>query len=312
MNNRRYAGGAGGWGFACIIGYLLLVSPPGAVGDTVSGLILSEVLEARGLALGDAQMGLDDVTATQVNPAAAAGLKVPYVAAFMKPAPLGQLMGSFEYAQPAKVGTLAASLSYQTFGTVEVVSPQGLRQFNAGSDYVLAASYGAEIYRGVKGGVRVKYLSSELAETYQAYAWAADIGALMPLPLPGVTVGAGMRNLGSGLKFVSVLERLPTELRGGVTYAATFNKVSALFATDAIYGLAPNEFGAGVGVEVTWQRMVSARAGYRSGIGGQPERVTLGLGLSWQGMALDYVVESPARLFGGNQGVSISYRFLPA
>lgn len=275
-----------------------------------TALVLSESFHARGLALGEAQTGLGDVTAVRTNPAAAAGLKTPYLSAYMRPASFGVLTGNLQYARPAGRGALEGSLSYLRFGEIELLSPAGLRRFDAGSDYAVAVSYGAVLGGPVRGGVGAKYLSSRLAETFEAEGWAADAGVFAELPVPGVSLGAALRNVGSGLRYVSVVEKSPAEVRIGGSWRGAVSGNAVLAVTDAVYSLVSGELGGGGGVEAVWLGMVRGRLGYRRGIRGRQGAV-MGLGLTVQGVDLDYAAEFETQRVGGRQAVSLSYRFEP-
>lgn len=291
-----------------VCGCWLAGAPHVAAGQAVSGLILSEVFEARGLAMGDAQVAVDDVTAVQINPAAASGLATPRATAFMKPAPFGRLVGSLGYVRPFKSGAIAGSVTYQTLGDVDFVTSSGQQKsINAGTDIVLSVGYGAKLYQELKGGLSVKYLSSKLGEQYSASAVMLDMGAIVPLAVEGAVLGVALRNLGTGLEYLNVSEKLPAEVRGGVSYTKSFDEVSVLVAMDAIHGFNTDETGAGMGVEVGWKRMISGRVGYRSGA--DLKSIVLGLGFSWQGVGLDYAVEPQAESFGMSHGMSLTYRF---
>jgi hypothetical protein len=295
-------------GVTWAVGACALLFAARAAAGTTSGPVLSDSLEARGLALGDAQAGLADVAAFQVNPAAVAGIGGDYASAFFKPEPLGLSTGSLRYAHPFGFGTIAGQVTYRSMGDLNFVTSSGEdKTVSAGSDLVIGVSYGRTAFGPVNAGVTIKMIRSSLVEEYSAFGVAADLGGTVRLPLPGATAGFVARNLGTGLKYLDKTEPLPSEIRVGGSYDMNFGGFGALVAVDAIYGMGEGVFAVGGGVEGSWKRMLSLRVGYR--MGSELKNLALGLGFTWQDTRLDYAVQPMAESFGVSHAVSISYRF---
>jgi len=293
-----------------VLASIAVVSAAAAAEKAVSGLILSAGTEARGLAMGDAQAGVIDATSAQLNPAAATALKVPRVSAFLRPAPFGEMSGNVGYAHPFGFGTLVGAVTYHTLGSAEFVTSDGTaKSVNAGTDIVIQAGFGRPVTDTIKAGVNVKYLSSELVETYSASSVVVDAGMNAALPVEGLTAGLVLRNLGSGLKYYLTSEKLPTEVRAGGAYATSVSGVDILGAADFIYGVSAQTTGAGVGVEATWNKMISVRVGYLAG--NDLKSIVAGVGFVFNGIRLDYAAEPMSNSFGMGNGVSLSYDFRP-
>jgi len=283
--------------------------PARAFGEEVSGLILSDVMEARGVSLGDAQAGLNDASAAAVNPAAAAAAKMRRIGAFVQPGPLGKMTGDLSYVHPITLGVISAGLAYRTLGTMDFATSDGTqRSVDADTDILVRAGFGMPL-AGFKVGASVKYLSSSLVETYSASAVMGDLGVGKDLPIEGASVGVAVRNVGTGLKYHLTTEKLPMEVRGGGAYAAKAgDDIDVLVAADGIYGMQSKTTGAGIGLEGTWKKMVSLRAGYC--VGNDLKSIVGGVGFAFgRGARLDYSIEPMGSEFGMSHGLSLSYDF---
>jgi len=295
------------WWVVAGLGICMVFASNASVAGAVGGLVLADTLEARGMALGDAQTGMADVAAFQVNPAAIAGIAGSYASAFFKPEPLGVNTGCLRYAAPTSIGSFAGQVAYRTMGDMTFTTASGEEKtLNAGTDIIVGLSYG-RVVGPVNAGATVKFLSSKLVEKYSASSIALDLGGSMKMPVKGLAVGLAVRNLGTGLKYLDESESIPMEGRLGGSYDMAFGDIGVLGALDAIYGLAAGEFGVGVGVEGTWKQMLSARVGYRTG--SALKGIALGVGFTWQDTRLDYAIQPNSESFGISHAVSISYRF---
>jgi len=296
------------WIMTMMAGVLACLFTSRGISETTSGLVLSDSLDARGTALGDAQAGLADVAAYQVNPAVLAGVSGQYASAFFKPEPLGLSTGSLRYAQAFGFGTIAGQFVYRSMGDMDFVTSSGEEKtVSAGSDLVMGVSYGRQAYGPVDAGITVKMISSKLVEKYSAFGFAADFGTTVKLPFRGATAGVSVRNIGSGLKYNEKAEPLPSEFRAGGSYVYDFGQFGNLVSLDAIYGLGNKLFAIGAGVESTWNKLLSVRLGYQ--MGSDLKGFAAGLGFNWQDSSLDYSVQPMAESIGLSHSISISYRF---
>ena len=82
-------------------------------------------------------------------------------------------------------------------------------------DIDLAFAYKLSYYFDV--GLTAKYVSESLSGT-SASTFAADIGVLYKTPIPHLKAGLDIQNLGPGIKFVSVADPLPLNVKIGLAY----------------------------------------------------------------------------------------------
>ncbi len=82
-------------------------------------------------------------------------------------------------------------------------------------DIDVAGAYRLSYYFDI--GLTAKYISKNLAGT-TASTIAADLGLLYRTPIPHLTAGLNLQNLGPGLKFATTPDPLPLNLKIGVAY----------------------------------------------------------------------------------------------
>ena len=82
-------------------------------------------------------------------------------------------------------------------------------------DIDLAGAYRLSYYFDV--GITAKYISKNLAGT-TASSFAADLGLLYRTPIPHLTAGMNIQNIGPGMKFVTTADPLPLNVKVGVAY----------------------------------------------------------------------------------------------
>ena len=104
-------------------------------------------------------------------------------------------------------------------GTENEVNAAGVTTGNTFSesymDIDLAGAYRLSYYFDV--GLTAKYISKNLAGT-TASTFAVDLGLLYRTPIPHLTAGMNIQNLGPGLKFDQTPDPLPLNLKLGVAY----------------------------------------------------------------------------------------------
>ena len=176
---------------------------------------------ARPLALGESFVALaDDVSALHYNPA---GLAFP-----SQGAPYEMLFSHALHIQDIKMTQagflrrpLGVSITHLTLDgierrTSETAQPEG--HFGA-SDLALAVSYGRR-WEGTGLGVTTKLVRQQIGE-YSATAYAVDLGALRRLERWPVSLGAGLANLGTPVRFIERSAPLPLSWRVGAAYGMT-------------------------------------------------------------------------------------------
>ncbi|MDB4947512.1 MAG: hypothetical protein JWM27_161, partial [Gemmatimonadetes bacterium] len=147
--------------------------------------------------------------------------------------------------------------------------------------------------RKVRGRFRVgagaKLVQERLGGAQDA-GWAVDLGAAARVG--PATVGLAARDLGPALEIGGARARLPARVTLGATLRR--QEVGPLDVTAAAEAtrLAGGRLVPAAGVEVGYWpvvgRTVAARAGVRRGVEGEGARVTLGGGMRWDRLSIDY------------------------
>jgi hypothetical protein len=122
----------------------------------------------------------------------------------------------------AKLGKDAAvglGVKLLSTGTENIVDASGNQPGGTfGLNYMdidLAGAYRLSYYFDI--GVALKYISKSLAGT-SASTFAGDVGFMYHTPLPHLTAGLNVQNIGLGLKFAQVSDPLPFNVKVGVAY----------------------------------------------------------------------------------------------
>jgi hypothetical protein len=212
-------------------------------------------------------------------------------------------------AKPTTYGTFAFGATYLSQGSIDGRDAQG----------VPTGSFGASDGDGALGyalktdlidfGASVKYIRSHIGSV-EAQTFAVDLGAKRAFgPL---SVAAGIRNAGPGMKFEDETDDLPLRLAVGAAYS--FDDRAALTAelTDGPRG---GGSAGGGGAEVQVLKGVFFRVGYASQsavTGGSGfdavSGLTFGFGLKEPRWSFDYAA-APMGELGSTQRFSAAIRF---
>ena len=173
-------------------------------------------------------------------------------------------------------------------------------------DLVCSGGYGRSFGDSLSLGVGVKYIRETISGIAGAGV-AADFGVLYAVPpLPGLTLGAALQNVGPTVKFESETQNLPLNLRGGAAYC--FNAVgqqSALSFDVSKERTSSPVFAAGV--ETILVKALPIRLGFTTnnsvGLG-----LTAGVGWMHKDLALDYAFV-PYGALGNAHRASITWRW---
>lgn len=209
---------------SALLAVLLLLPAAGraavaANGSTTLRRSLSSRAAAFGGALTGAGAGLDSFG---VNPAGLAATARPQLQSTLTSGVIDDAFGFLGYAHPLKAGVVAAGFAYYDAGSVTLVDASGSRSVNAQRDFVGMGAWAMPLPGGFSAGVVGKVYDFSLAQTAHASGFAADAGARWVSPLPGLSLGAAVQNLGPGVKFESSSDPLPLVARAGAawTYAS--------------------------------------------------------------------------------------------
>jgi hypothetical protein len=203
---------------------LLLAPASGRAALASNGaLTLRRALSARAAALGEALTGAGaGLDSLGVNPAGLAAARRPELQSTLTSGVIDDVFGFVGCAHPLKTGVAAAGLAYYDAGSVTLVdSGGGSRSVSAQRDYVAMAAWAATLPGGFSAGFLGKGYEFSLAQTARAAGFAGDAGARWETPLPGLSLGVSLKNMGPGVKFESESDPLPLTARAGAawTYA---------------------------------------------------------------------------------------------
>ena len=300
-----------------LVGLALLVSFPAygrevTKAGTTSATFLNIDQGARGVGMGSAFVSVvDDISGTYWNPAGIARMKGGQ-ASFSNTQWIADI--SYNHAAVAVpvggAGTLGVSAQFLTMGDMDrttTMEPEGTGEtFSAGS-YAFVLSYGRNLTDRFSIGFNAKYVQEKIFHM-NARGVAFDVGTLFDTQLEGLRLGMSISNYGtkmqmSGRDLMVTTDPdpaiagnnpainadlktdkfdLPLLFRVGASVDVLKGMYNSnlLVAVDAVH---PNDDveSMNVGLEYTWGKMVSLRAGYKSLFAKNSEEgLCLGAGLT--------------------------------
>ncbi len=215
------------------------------------------------------------------------------------------------YVHPMRrIGSFAVSVDILNFDEQQITDPGGtpIGVFLP-RNIVLAATYGASLGKRLSAGATYKRLqyrvdcSGQCANvaTFSATSSAADLGIQYEVPsATALTVGAAVRNVGSGLRISDSdgTDPLPTRIEAGMSYVLPYVKnviadTEVRLAAAVVSTKTLDDAAARIGAEMTYQKNVHLRAGY---IARDADGATAALGF---GLGSGHLVFDIARTFGG-------------
>lgn len=291
---------------------VMLLAGPALGAETASFLDIG--VGARALGMGGAYTAIaDDSEAIYWNPAGLARMEKRQASVSHAELGNGNRHNFLAYAHPTSRATFGGAFTYLSYGSIagrdSLGRPTG--SYNA-SDAAAAFAAGVKT-EVVDLGASVKYVRSHIASS-EAQGAALDAGVKRELPVGKgkVLLGAAVRNLGPGLKYVDQRNDLPLRADFGAAYR--FEK-GHLLAVELQNG--PRGAGAEGGAGGEYQAMegVFLRLGYMSksaAVGGSgfvaARGLTLGLGLKRGGYGIDYAAQAAGEL-GNTHRFTLSARF---
>lgn len=152
-------------------------------------------------------------------------------------------------------------------------------------DIAIGASYARDMGKGLQMGMTLKLLWESIhVETSRG--WAADVGIQHHGLMPGLSLGAALRNLGKMTALKNEEPSLPTRLRVGAAYKIIqISRPEILVAVDGEIPVDGDPNGH-FGLEIRPVKPLALRAGYIAGI--ESRNLTAGFGLDWSKFHLNY------------------------
>jgi hypothetical protein len=307
-----------------------LAGGPGSTGVQV----LKTDVSPRAFAMGGAYVAVaDDVYAVNYNPAGLAQLYLPEASAMYLSGFEDSSLNYLAFGMPLPVQGLAGldkpglavsalfsdsgEFTYNSIGDTGGVSSLSM---DAEKTRVIALSYGEKVFSGPVHftesykpnleqylGLSVKYIGSELLETYSASAVAFDAGWMVRDPETGLALGAALTNFGSGLQYYKESAALPSTVKVGASYQRpTVMSQSLLLAGEADFHVGEQLKSYKAGLEYHFQEIFSFRLGYTGGEANSG--ATGGLGVRYENFSLDFGLSLGGEVYNASQ-VAFSYKF---
>ncbi|MBI4178038.1 PorV/PorQ family protein [bacterium] len=167
------------------------------------------------------------------------------------------------------------------------------------SSFAVGAGFYFQTER-VSFGIFGKTIQQKI-DAFKASTAAADIGFRYQTPLPGISLGAAVLNVGRPVKFIQQEDELPMAARAGISYDAGYLKLSV----DGVrYNDQPVFLSAGA--EVSLFGALRFRAGY-SDDSELSSPLRGGIGFRFSSVELDYAY-TPGQEFGASHRVTLTVR----
>ena len=285
---------------------LLVLLVPALLRASTGAAFLKIPVGPRVVGTGEAAVGyIDDASALFYNPAGLAN--VPTFDILLSHNQWFLDM-NHEYVAGAfgleELGMFGLALDYWGSGSIQGVNIRGETipgyLFSA-ADWSLNFGYGRSI-ADFSLGLGAKFIHQQ-HESLSTSAWAFDAGAMYKTPLQGLNVGLAAVNIGTKPKLYQENYSLPLQVRLGWRYDYRIVGV----AQDFIFSETEKP-GIATGLECRPVEIVALRVGYRTGSDYDGfSGLRAGLGLSWQGIGVDYAF-APYGKLGSSHRISIAYR----
>lgn len=270
---------------------------------------------ARASAMGGAFAGLaDDVFAIYSNPAGLSQLKKAELAATYLSYFADVKFGFIGYASQVRdLGVFGFGYTYLLVDQIEKrdINETKLGEFNA-KDTSLTVAYGRAdaapaILDDLSLGASLKIISSEIDQTI-GYTAALDLAASYN-PMENLKTAVVIQNISQGIKFRDVTDKLPLNLKLGVTCLVS-EKLNIGGEIDEY--LFDNKFYSALGGEYQVVEKLSLRAGYRFGYDtanlGSTAGLSAGMGFRIWSVGIDYAFVPYGEL-GDTHRVSFMTKF---
>ncbi len=203
------------------------------------------------------------------------------------------------------LGTMAATVSYNSYGSFDRADAQGTvtGSFQS-SDVVLGISLAREIDTLISYGVTAKVLHSSL-DNMASTAIALDAGMLFQFPKQRTNIGFSILNFGTQLStYDGTRDRLPVDVRIGVNHRLRglplLVNASLNHLADDVGSLVDRLLNFSVGGELYLGKVVQVRVGYTNAVRntssvnvpGQLTGLNGGLGVHLPTLDFDYALSS--------------------
>ena len=258
---------------------------------------------ARNAAMGGAGVAVaDDVNAASLNPAGLAQLKGQEVSLMHKAYVLDSSIEHLGYGLGLNdhLG-VALSLDYMNYGSVDKFSLDATNKLVASGSFN-PSSYHVDLGSGyaigaLSAGLNLKVVGQSLDGGSSTSAFAVDLGTMWKTE-GGFSLGLALQDLGSQLDGAN----LPTAVRLGGAYRLGLGDNGLTLAADLAAPEADSSASTlGLGLEFNGHDAYALRAGYLAAGNGGASGLTLGAGLGYKILHLDYAFSAVGVLGNSNQ-----------
>ncbi|OVE77671.1 hypothetical protein BVX98_02090 [bacterium F11] len=273
-------------------------------GGSSAGLILLQGNGARASALGEAFSSVsDDISGFHYNPASLDTLTKAHASFQYQSGIFEDSFSQFVIGAPLQEGAIGVSIGYYDGGEIRLFDGTEVRNVTAKTDLAVSLGFARSLGRA-SFGLTGKYLSTELAETDNASAVAADVGFQIPIG-SRFRFGTALQNFGTQMEFHTEGEDLPQVFRAGASYQLPVPSVPVHVHFEVPYFFNEKETSPSFGIE-TLMGPLAFRAGYRSNT--DLEGFSAGTGIFYRQISFDYsfgLVED----FDSRHKLNLSFRF---
>lgn len=300
---------------------VLLAAPAAArAAGTTAGTTLRRPVSARAAAMADSLTALSAGSdAFGSNPA---GLTTPRAEArsLFSHGSVEDSFGFLGAVVPWRGAALGGGLAYYDAGRIDVVSAPGVRETRSAQRDMVGSLGGAvPLGAGLHAGGLARFYRFELGGEARASGCAFDGGARWDAPLPGLSLGVAVQNIGAGVRYEVDSDPLPLTGRAGAAWtwsrAATkaeemvYSGTSLTLSADAVK-TRDERLRGGVGAEFGLDFLSDASVLLRGGwkLGSETDFITAGLGIRERRFRMDYALGARHDL-GAVHHVSLGTRF---
>jgi hypothetical protein len=217
------------------------------------------------------------------------------------------------------IGAVGVGVVFLSYGTSDQTDTGGnlLSQFSS-YEVSPAVYWGTKLLPDLAFGVGLKWIRIQLAPSNLqgvGSTFGLDIGGLYRIPQARLNLGANLQNLGPSVTFLNEDQKSPLSrnLKVGATWdALSSGEFRFLLASDFNQSLVTRGFRTyNNGFELKYHDQIAGRLGYYSDPLGYIAGLTYGLGLSWNGLGLDFASIPQAKDSGlpNVNKITLGYRF---
>jgi len=224
------------------------------------------------------------------------------------------------YVRPMQgLGAIGIGVVFLSYGTSDQTDTGGnlLSQFSS-YEVSPAISWGTKLLPDLAFGATLKWVRIQLAPSSLqgvGSTFGLDLGGLYRIPVAHLNLGANLQNLGPSVTFLNEDQKSPLGRNlklGGAWEAFNSNQFRCMIVSDFNQSLVTKGFRTyNDGVELKYADEIAGRVGYYSDPLGSISGLTYGLGLTWNGLGLDYASIPQAKDSGlpNVNKITLGYRF---